>query len=135
MKKIVLIISLVFAFGIRSFAQNEENDGNEKIRDKMTEFIQKRLNLSKGEAERFTPVFLRYFREWRTTIRENRGDVIMMQKRVAEVRLQYRDQFKEIIGERRSNDVYVQQDLFIRELRRMQMENKEIPTRRNRLLQ
>jgi hypothetical protein len=136
MKKLLLILSLVFVCAAQSFAQNDD-DGNEKIRDKMREFIQKRLNLTRGEAERFTPVFLRYFREWRTTLRENKGDVIMMQKRVAEVRLQYRNQFKEIIGERRSNEVYIQQDVFIHELRNLRNRNegREVPARRNRLLQ
>ena len=55
------------------FAQDDENDGNDKIRDKMNEYIQRRLNLNDDEAKKFTPVFLRYFNEWRQTIREQQG--------------------------------------------------------------
>src|ERR1044071_4073791 len=136
MKKYLIILGLVLISAIQTFAQNDNDDnGNERIRDKMREFIQKRLDLSKNEAERFTPVFLRYFKEWRTAIRENRGDRLMIQKRVAEVRLQYRPQFKEIIGEQRSNDVYIQQEVFIKEVRRnFPREIPAKPLRRNRSL-
>ena len=136
MKKYLIILGLILISAIQTFAQDDDDKGNERIRDKMREFIQKRLDLSKNEAERFTPVFLRYFKEWRTALRENRGDRLMLQKRVAEVRLQYRPQFKEIIGEQRSNEVYLQQEVFIQKVR--EMRQKEIPTakplRRNRSL-
>src|SRR6266496_1291413 len=134
MKKILLILTLVFVSGIYLFAQDDEN-GNEKIRDKMKEFIQKRLNLTRNEAEKFTPVFLRYFREWRTTIKENQADKLIMQQKIIEVRLRYRNEFKEIIGEPRSNEVYKHQDIFIQELRTIRKERLEergLPLKRNR---
>jgi hypothetical protein len=136
MKKLLLILTCLFVSAIHAFAQ--DNDGNEKIRDKMREFIQQRLNLTKNEAERFTPVFLRYFKEWHTTMRQYRGDRIMLQKKVAEVQLQYRDQFKEIIGEKRSNEVYVQQRVFIQELqtiRKERLQGRGLPERNRSLLQ
>jgi len=118
MKKLLFILSLLFVTSVRLFAQeDDENDGNEKIRDKMNEYIQKRLDLSKDEAEKFTPVFIHYFKEWRQTIRDNKDDRLMLQQKVAELRLRYRVQFKDIIGERRSNQVFQHQDLFIKELR------------------
>jgi hypothetical protein len=134
MKKLLLILSLIFIAAVHCYAQDENSD-NEKIRDKMTEFIQKRLNLSKNEAERFTPVFLRYFREWRTALRENKGDMLMKQQKIVEIRLRYRNEFKEIVGERRSNEIYVQQEIFItklRDLRNENMPNRERPARRFR---
>lgn len=139
MKKILLILSLVFLSGFYAVAQDNDDDGNggERIRDKMREFIQKRLNLSKGESERFAPVFLRYFKEWRTTIRDNKKDHIMLQKKIAEVQLRYRDQFKEIVGEQRSNEVFVQQKVFITEIRNLQKKGDlptRAPLRRNRSL-
>ena len=118
MKKILLILSLLFVTGSCLFAQDDDdNDGNEKIRDKMNEYIQKRLNLSNDEAKKFSPVFLRYFKEWRQTIKENKGDKLILQQKVIDLRLHYRPQFREIIGENRGNNVFGQQDNFIRELR------------------
>ena len=118
MKKILLILSLLLVTGSCLFAQDDDdNDGNEKIRDKMNEYIQKRLNLSNDEAKKFSPVFLRYFKEWRQTIKENKGDKLILQQKVIDLRLHYRPQFREIIGENRGNNVFGQQDNFIRELR------------------
>ena len=118
MKKFLLILSLLFVTGSCLFAQDDDdNDGNEKIRDKMNEYIQKRLSLSDDEAKKFSPVFLRYFKEWRQTIKENKADKLILQQKVIDLRLRYRTQFREIIGEKRGNNVYGQQDNFIRELR------------------
>jgi hypothetical protein len=50
MKKILLIVTLFLLTGSVLRAQ-DDNDTNDKIRDKMTEFIQRRLNLSKNEAK------------------------------------------------------------------------------------
>ena len=57
MKRFLLILSLLFVTSPVLFAQDDESDGNEKIRDKMNEYIQKRLNLSDDEAKKFTPGF------------------------------------------------------------------------------
>ncbi len=116
MRKILLILSLLFVTGL-SFAQDDDDHGNEKIRDKMNEYIQKRLNLSKDESKKFTPVFLNYFKEWRQTIRTNRGDKLVLQQKIVDLRLRYRTQFREILGEQRGNQVFNQQDRFIQELK------------------
>jgi hypothetical protein len=119
MKKFLLILTLALIAGFSSKAQD---DGNDKIRDKMREFIQKRLSLTRNEAERFTPVFIRYFREWKQTLHENRADVLVRQQKIVELRLRYRTEFRDIVGEKRSNDVYKQQDIFIREIKEMREE-------------
>ena len=119
MKKFLLILTLALLAGFVSKAQNDEND---KIRDKMREFIQKRLNLTRNEAERFTPVVVRYFSEWRQTLKENRDDVLIRQQKIVDLRIRYRTEFRDIVGEKRSNDVYKQQDIFIREIKEMREE-------------
>ena len=119
MKKFLLILTLALFAGFAAKAQDEDND---KIRDKMREFIQKRLNLTRNEAERFTPVFIRYFREWKQTLHENRADGLVRQQKIIELRLRYRTEFRDIVGEKRSNDVYKQQDVFIREIKEMREE-------------
>ena len=125
MKKILLILTLALLAG---FTLKAQDDGNDKIRDKMREFIQKRLSLSRNEAVRFTPVFIRYFREWKQTLQENRGDGLVRQQRIIELRLRYRTEFRDIVGEKRSNDVYKQQDIFVREIKEMREE--QIKSRR-----
>lgn len=123
MKKILFILSLCVFATTSILAQDE---GDEKIRDKMREYIQQRMHLNKDEAERFTPVFLRYFREWRTTLRENRNlPKLDLQQKVIDLRLRYRIEFKEIVGERRSNEVYEHQEKFIRILQDVQRERMQ----------
>ena len=112
---------LTFAL-LTSFSSKAQSDEHDRIRDKMTEFIQKRLDLTRNEAERFTPVFIRYFREWKQTLQENRADGLVRQQRIIELRLRYRTEFRDIVGEKRSNDVYKQQDVFVREIREMREE-------------
>jgi hypothetical protein len=119
MKKILFILTLFLLTASVSMAQD---DDDEKIRDKMREYIQQRMGLNRNEAERFTPVFLRYFREWRTTLKDNRRDRLILQQKVVELRLRYRTEFKEIVGERRSNEVYEHQEKFIRELKNIRQE-------------
>ena len=46
----------------------------------------------------------------------------MRQQRIIELRLRYRTEFRDIVGEKRSNDVYKQQDVFIREIKEMREE-------------
>jgi hypothetical protein len=133
MKRFLLIVSFLFVTSPVLFAQDDDdNDGNEKIRDKMNEYIQKRLSLSDDEAKKFSPVFLRYFKEWRQTIKENKGDKLILQQKIVDLRLRYRTQFREIMGEKRGNQVFNQQDNFIRELRDLRRDRLgDRPLRRN----
>jgi hypothetical protein len=91
----------------------------------MTEYIQKRLDLSKNEAERFAPVFLNYFNELRQTNQEYRGDRLLLQQKVVDLRLRYRDQFKPIMGEKRSNEVFNYERDFIEEVKRLRQERSQ----------
>lgn len=119
MKKFLLILTLALLSGYASQAQD---DDNERIRDKMREFIQKRLNLSRNEAERFTPVFVRYFTEWRQTLKENRNDILIRQQKIVDLRIRYRTEFRDIVGEKRSNEVFKKQDEFIQGIQKMREE-------------
>ena len=117
MKRFLLILSLFCVTGTSLIAQDDDNDGNEKIRDRMNEYIQKRLNLSNDEAKKFSPIFLQYFKEWRQTLRDNKGDRLILQQKIVDLRLRYRTQFREILGEQRGNQVFGHQEKFIQELR------------------
>ena len=110
MKKILYIFTFVLALNSTSFAQD---DAGEKLRDKMIEYIQDKLSLSKAEAERFQPVFLDYLKEMRTTKQQFKGDKLVLQQKIIDLRIRYRDQFKTIVGEKRSNEVYQHEKEFI----------------------
>ena len=129
MKKLLLILTLALFAGLASKAQGDDND---KIRDKMREFIQRRLNLTRNEADRFSPVFVRYFKEWRETLRENKSDILVRQQRIAELRIRYRTEFKDIVGEKRSNEIFRKQEEFIDGLQKMRAEQNRRDDRPNR---
>jgi hypothetical protein len=120
MKKIVFIFCFVMFTLTQSFAQDDDPGG--KIQERMTEYIQKRLGLSSAEAERFSPVFLNYFNDLRKTNQDNKNDRLVLQQKIVELRLNYRNQFKNIMGEKKSNDVFVYERDFIQEVKDIRRE-------------
>lgn len=137
MKRFLTILSLILFTSLSVAGQDDDNDGpNDRIREKMSEFIQRRMGLTKAEAEKFNPIFFRYFREWKNTIRDNRTDKPMLQLRIAELRIRYRSEFKDIVGEKRCNQIYEHQEIFIREIRKLRQEQQidRRPLRRTRLM-
>lgn len=134
MKKILLLLGFFLVTTPVLFSQDDDGgEGGEKIRDKMNEYIQKRLDLSDAESKKFSPVFLQYFKEWRQTLRDNRGDKLVLQQKVVDLRLRYRTQFRDILGEKRGNSVFNQQENFIRELKDIRRERMgDRPIKRNR---
>jgi hypothetical protein len=124
MKKILYTLSCLLFLSFSVIAQDEDDRGG-KLREKMTEYIQTRLGLSKAEADKFNPVFLEYFKELRRTNKEFRGDKLVLQQKIVELRLRYRDQFRPIIGEKRSNDVFIYERDFIDEVQKVRKERLE----------
>ena len=122
MKRIIYLFIFLFSVTGASFAQDDQNEQGEKIREKMVEYIQEKLGLSKAEAEKFTPVLVNYFRELKQTNKEFKGDRLVLTQKIAELRLRYRDQFKPILGEKRSNDVFTHEREFIQKVKTEQLE-------------
>ena len=123
MKRILYILGLFLTITTASQAQDDSNGG--KVRERMMEYVQKRLGLNKSEAERFGPVFLDYFNELKKTNQEYKGDRLVLQQKIVDVRLRFRDQFKNIIGEKRSNDVFSYERDFIEEVKQLRKERLE----------
>jgi hypothetical protein len=138
MKKWVVILLLMLAPGFAAMAQTEEPTVQEnKVQIRMREYIQNRLSLSRNEAERFAPVFLRYFHEFAQTHRLYNNDKLIFQQKIIELRLHYRTEFRQIMDEQRANRVFKYEDEFRREVRNFLMENKQERRgglRRNRTL-
>ncbi len=122
MKRIFYILSFSLLF---SFAASAQDDGADKVRERMTEYIQKRLKLSKTEADRFAPVFLNYFNELRHTNQQFRNDRLVLQQKIADLRVRYRDQFKTIMGEKRSNQVFIYERDFVDEVKKLREERMQ----------
>jgi hypothetical protein len=137
MKKYFIIVILSLAV-IATYAQNEEQEKGGKIRDRMIEYVQDRLGLSRSESEKFTPVFLRYFQEFHQIRQQNQGDKLVLQQKIIDLRIRYRDQFRQIMDEPRANKVFVYEDEFrkkaiqILETRKDRLSDK--PLQRNRSL-
>jgi hypothetical protein len=128
MKKYLYILFFSMFLNVSAIAQDDAGNGN-KIREKMTEYVQKRLGLSKSEAERFNPVFLNYFNELRNTNIQHGDDKLVLQQKIIDLRLRYRDQFKPIVGEKRSNDVFTYERDFVEEVKRLRqdrIQNRDI---------
>lgn len=137
MKKYLIIVILSLTV-IVTYAQNAGEDKGGKIRDRMVEYIQDRLGLSRSESEKFSPVFLRYFQEFRQIRQQNQGDKLVLQQKIIDLRIRYRDQFRQIMDEPRANKVFVYEDEFrkkaiqILETRKDRLSDK--PLQRNRSL-
>ena len=136
MKRFFLILSIVLASACAVMAQEDElpdNEGANKLQQRMAVYIQKRLGLTKGEAEKFSPIFLRYIIELRKTHRDNRADKPMLQLKVAELRIRFRNEFRQIMDEQRANKIYDYQREFelkvIDEIKQRRLENRTAPRR------
>ncbi len=118
MKRIFYFL-IFFISATSSFAQQE---GGQRVQERMREYIQQRLGLSKAEADRFGPKFLEYYNELRKTNQQYSGDKLVQQQKIIDLRLRYRDQFKDIVGDKRSNDVFRYERDFIDEAIKIRQE-------------
>jgi hypothetical protein len=139
MKKYLPILILFFV-GLAGYAQDDGDDKGSKIRDRMNEYIQDRLGLSRKEADKFTPVFLKYFHEFRQIHRENKvnPDILLLKQKIIDLRIRYRSEFRQIMDEPRANKVFVYEDEFRKKAIQI-LENRkdrlgEKPIQRNRSL-
>jgi hypothetical protein len=112
MKKIFFILGLLIFSGITVMAQDGGINDNDKMQGKMKEYLQKRLGLTKNEAEKFGPVFGRYLVELRKS-HHDFSDPLIRQQRIAELRVRFRDEFKPILGEQRAGKVFVAEQEFL----------------------
>jgi hypothetical protein len=133
MKKILYILMFTFSMSSVSFAQDDDPGG--KLRDKMIEYIQNRLSLSRSEAEKFQPVFLDYLKDMRNTKQQFNGDKLILQQKIVDLRIRYRDQFKPIMGEKRSNEVFQHEREFVEKAiqeRNERLQNRPQESRANK---
>lgn len=127
MKKI--LYTVLFFFTLQTAFAQEDQPGAARLKEKMVEYIQNKLGLNKSEAERFQPLFMDYLRQLRTTKQEFKNDRLVLQQKVIEVRLRFRDQVKPVIGEKRSNDVFTYEREFVEKVQ--DIRNERLQERRD----
>lgn len=128
MKKYFTILAIMLISSLSLLSQEDEEAAAGKagkLQQRMQEYVQKRLGLSKAEAEKFSPIFLRYMLELRQTHRLNRADKPMLQYRVAELRIRFRNEFRQILDEQRANRVYEYQREFEDKIRQEIKERRQ----------
>ena len=121
MKRIFYTFIICCFTSFAAFAQEDDGPGG-KVRERMAEYIEKRLGLSRSEAQQFSPVYLNYLNDLRRTTQEHKNDKLVLQQKVAELRLNYRNQFKNVVGDKRSNDVFSYERDFVDEVKRLRQE-------------
>jgi hypothetical protein len=137
-KYLIILLTLMSFLPGKSFAQDDQHQPvqENKIQERMREYIQNRLSLSRNEAEKFTPLFIKYFREFAQTHRSYRGDRLVLQQKIIELRLHYRTEFRQVMDEQRANKVFKYEDEFRQEAVRILKENRrdriDKPVRRDR---
>ena len=125
MKKYLLIL-VVLLTGLFAKAQDDGDAAKgEKIRDRMSMYIQQKLGMTKDEAEKFTPIFIKYFKEFRQTRMDYQGDKLVMKQKIIELRIRYRTEFRGIMDEQKANRVYTAEDEFRQKVIAMTERQKE----------
>lgn len=120
MKKIFYI--LIFCFSLQTSFAQDEGPGAARLKEKMVEYIQEKMGLSKGEAERFQPLFMDYLRQLQQTKMDHKNDRLLLQQKVIDVRLKFRDKIKPFVGEKRSNDVFTYEREFVEKVQDVRKE-------------
>jgi len=128
MKRLLLIAVLLTGLILPSFAQQDGDDDRPaddiKLQRGMKMFIRQRLQLTDDEAKKFEPLLEKYLTELRDAHVKNTDPLVRQQKK-AEVRPRYRDEFKPIIGEKRANRVFVEEQSFRQQIRNYLRERRE----------
>lgn len=91
---------LLFAFTSLQAQEEGDDDANGKVKERFREYMQVRLNLSREEADRTFPLFLKYFNEIRTARRDFPNDQLKQRQRVIEIKLRYREEFRQTLKDR-----------------------------------
>lgn len=130
MKKVIYIIIFLFS-GLTVWAQppgpppEGEGPPDLKLPERMSAFIQNKLEMSASEREKFEPAFKLYLKDLLRISRENRGDRLIMQQQIVELRLKYRKDFRQWLGDQRGDRIFLEEERFRGEVLRMLRERRK----------
>jgi hypothetical protein len=113
MKNIILILALFLSSLTGVFAQEVDPKKAEKIESLKIAFITQKLNITPEEAQKFWPVYTRYENEMRDVIKEHPGmDVLDNEEKVLNIRKKYRNEFSNLLGQPRVNNLFKTENEF-----------------------
>jgi Skp family chaperone for outer membrane proteins len=110
MRKILLILCLFISSAYICTAQ----DGKDDIYAVKIAYITDQLKLTTEEAQKFWPIYNRYFDEVKKAQQNTPDDVVAFQEKLVNIRKKYKKGFKDILGsDDRANKVYIVEAKFI----------------------
>ena len=125
MKKIAIILSLLFLHNYFCVGQTQSDSGRDKIEGLKETYMNKELNLTPQEAQKFWPVYKNYFQEIRQARKTFANDEVSFEEKVVEIRKKYKDNFKSILNSNdRANKVYVSEK-NLRDLLKKELQNRQ----------
>jgi len=135
MKKTFFIISLLF---LQSYFCVAQTQSASRVEDIKIAYMNKELNLTPDEEQKFWPVYNNYFSEIKQARKDYANDEVGFEDKVVQIRKKYKDDFKKVLNsDARVNKVYVSEknlrDLFKKELQnrqRLRKEQNQIPKNR-----
>lgn len=135
MKKFFCIISLLFLHTYFCVAQTQSDS---RIEDIKIAYMNRELNLTPDEEQKFWPVYNNYFAEIKQARKDHVNDEVGFEEKVVQIRKRYQGDFKKILNsDARVNKVFVSEknlrDLFKKELQnrqRLRKEQNQIPRTR-----
>lgn len=95
-----------------------------KLPERMSKYIQENMEMTPAERDKFDPVFKKYMKDFAKVHRDNRGDRLVMQQQVIELRLKYRKDFRQLFNEKRADRIFFEEDRFRQEVSRMIRERR-----------
>jgi hypothetical protein len=104
---------------------DETGTPDPKLPERMSQYIQKNLEMTPAEKEKFDPAFKQYMKEFAKVHRENRDDRLVMQQQMIELRLRYRKDFRQWLGDNRGDRVFMEEERFRQEVMRMIRERRK----------
>jgi hypothetical protein len=127
MKKLFFIISLLFLHSYFCVAQTQSDS---RVEDIKIAYMNKELNLTPEEEQKFWPVYNNYFSEIKQARKDYANDEVGFEEKVVQIRKKYQGNFKQILNsDARANKVFVSEknlrDLFKKELQNRQRLRKE----------
>jgi len=96
-----------------------------KLPQRMSLYIQKNMDMTPAEQEKFDPVFKQYMKDFAKVHHENRGDRLVMQQQVIELRIKYRKDFRQLFGEKKADRIFMEEDRFRHEVINMIRERRK----------
>lgn len=134
MKKFYFIISLLFLHSYFCVAQTQSDEADDKVKDIKIAYMNKELNLTPEEAQKFWPIYNNYFNEIKQARREHVNDEVAFEEKVVQIRKKYKGDFQKVLNSgSRANKVFVSEknlrDMFKKELqnRRLRRNQNQFP--------